>query len=89
MEKFMDKNKTDRLSVTVEEAAKAIGISRSSMYAEIKRGGIRTFKIAGRLLVPWTELTSLIDRARDEAAKASREARAREARDLAGRAGGE
>jgi excisionase family DNA binding protein len=66
MEKFMDKNKTGRLSVTVEEAAKAIGISRSSMYAEIKRGRIRTFKIAGRILIPWTELTSLIDRAREE-----------------------
>lgn len=58
----MDNNKTDRLSVSVAEAAQALGISRSSMYVEIKRGGIRTFKLAGRLLVPWTELTSLMER---------------------------
>jgi hypothetical protein len=32
------------------------------MYVEIKQGRIRTFKLAGRLLVPWTELTSLMER---------------------------
>lgn len=58
----MDKNKTDRLSVSVADAAQALGISRSSMYVEIKRGGIRTFKLAGRILIPWTELTSLMER---------------------------
>jgi|TARA_R110000824_G_scaffold1458_1_gene7337 predicted DNA-binding transcriptional regulator AlpA len=58
----MDNNKTDRLSVSVADAAQALGISRSSMYVEIKRGGIRTFKLAGRLLIPWTELTSLMER---------------------------
>lgn len=73
----MDKNKKDRLSVSVAEAAEAIGISRSSMYLEIKQGRIRTFKFAGRLLVPWTELTSLIDRAPDESGRAGAESRRR------------
>ena len=58
----MDNNKADRLAVSVADAAQALGISRSSMYAEIKQGRIRTFKLAGRLLVPWTELTSLMER---------------------------
>ena len=58
----MDNNKAERLAVSVADAAQALGISRSSMYVEIKRGGIRTFKLAGRLLIPWTELTSLMER---------------------------
>ncbi len=58
----MDNNKADRLAVSVADAAQALGISRSSMYVEIKQGRIRTFKLAGRLLVPWTELTSLMER---------------------------
>jgi excisionase family DNA binding protein len=58
----MDHQIKDRLAVTVAEAARAIGISRSSMYAEINRGTIRTFKLAGRLLVPWAELDALIER---------------------------
>ena len=58
----MDHQIKDRLAVTVAEAARAIGISRSSMYAEINRGTIRTFKLAGRLLVPWAELEALMER---------------------------
>ena len=58
----MDHQIKDRLAVTVAEAARAIGISRSSMYSEIARGTFRTFKLAGRLLVPWAELGSLMER---------------------------
>jgi predicted DNA-binding transcriptional regulator AlpA len=61
-EKRMDNNKAERLAVSVADAAQALGISRSSMYVEIKQGRIRTFKLAGRLLVPWAELTSLMER---------------------------
>ena len=56
----MEQQQKDRLAVTVAEAAQALGISRSSMYAEIQRGTIRTFKLAGRLLVPWAELTQMV-----------------------------
>lgn len=55
-----DNSRTDRLAVNVADASQALGISRSSMYAEIKRGRIQTFKLAGRLLIPWTELTALM-----------------------------
>jgi predicted DNA-binding transcriptional regulator AlpA len=56
-----DNSRTDRLAVNVADASQALGISRSSMYAEIKRGRIQTFKLAGRLLIPWTELTALMN----------------------------
>ena len=58
----MEHAQKGRLALTVAEAARAIGISRSSMYAEINRGNIRTVKLAGRLLVPWAELELLIGR---------------------------
>ena len=56
----MDQHETDRLAVTVAEAARALGISRSSLYAEIKHGPIPTFRLAGRMLVPWAALHALV-----------------------------
>ena len=56
----MEQQQKDRLAVSVAEAAEALGISRSSLYAEIKQGRIRTVKLAGRLLVPWAELAEMV-----------------------------
>ncbi len=58
----MDNNETDRLAVTVAEAARAIGISRSRAYEMIRRAEIPTIRLGGRLLVPWSKLTALIER---------------------------
>ena len=58
----MDPKITERLAVTVEEASSALGISRSRAYEIIKRGQIPTIKLGGRLLVPWSQLTALIER---------------------------
>jgi excisionase family DNA binding protein len=43
---------SDRLALTIIEAAKQLGISRTHAYAMAKRGEIPTVWIGGRCLVP-------------------------------------
>jgi excisionase family DNA binding protein len=52
---------TRKLTVTVDEAAVMIGISRSSAYAAVARGEIPTVRIGRRLLVPLNRLLALLD----------------------------
>jgi excisionase family DNA binding protein len=61
---FVDQPEKQRLTVTVEEASAALGISRSRTYEVIRRGEIPTIRLGGRLLVPWAELTGLVERRR-------------------------
>lgn len=42
----------ERLTLTIDEAARALGISRNSAFAAAHRGEIPTLKIGRRLLVP-------------------------------------
>ena len=42
----------ERLTCTVEEAARMLGISRSLAYDALKRGDIPSVKIGRRILVP-------------------------------------
>jgi excisionase family DNA binding protein len=41
-----------RLTLTVEEAAERLGISRNHAYASVKSGAIPAIRIGRRLLVP-------------------------------------
>ena len=41
----------DRLSMSVEAASELIGISRATLYIEIRRGQIKTFRVGGRRLI--------------------------------------
>jgi excisionase family DNA binding protein len=50
----------DRLAFTIEEAARAIGISRGGAYKSARTGEIPTVRVGGRLLVPRDALKELI-----------------------------
>ena len=49
------------MAMSPRDAARAIGISRSSLYRQIKQGRIRTVKLGRRTLVPTSELSALIN----------------------------
>lgn len=55
----------DRFAYRVDEACRALGIGRTSLYALVNAGELRLIKIAGRTLVPRSELERLtrVDRA--------------------------
>jgi excisionase family DNA binding protein len=51
----------ERLTLTVEEAATLLGISRALAYEAAKRGDIPTLRIGRRILVPKAALQRLVD----------------------------
>jgi len=51
---------TPRLTLTVEEAAEALGISRALAYEAVKRGEIPHIRIGKRILVPKAQLDRLL-----------------------------
>ena len=53
----------ERLTLTVEEAATVLGISRAFAYESVRRGDIPHVKIGRRLLVPRAALNRLLDSA--------------------------
>jgi excisionase family DNA binding protein len=55
----MDEDST-RLTVTVEQAAKMLGIGRSSAYEAAKSGQLPTIRIGRRLVVPRAGLEKLL-----------------------------
>jgi excisionase family DNA binding protein len=50
---------TEPYAYRVLDACAALGISRTSLYELVKRGEIKLIKIAGRTLVPRSELERL------------------------------
>ena len=52
---------TEKLTVSVNEAAKILGLSRNAAFAACKKGEIPTLRIGKRLLVPKYKLMSLIN----------------------------
>jgi len=48
------------MAMSPRDAARAIGISRSTLYRLIQKGRIRTVKIGRRTLVPTSALAELI-----------------------------
>lgn len=49
-----------RLTLTIEEAAKVLGIGRQLAYERVKTGEIPVIKIGRRLLVPKAALDKLL-----------------------------
>lgn len=49
------------LAVSVPEAGRLIGLSRSSAYAAVQRGEIPSVRIGGRVLVPLRQLEELVN----------------------------
>lgn len=56
-------NSRERLAYTVDEACRQLSIGRTSLYQMAKRNELRLIKIAGRTLVPRSELDRLTTRA--------------------------
>ncbi|AAO53833.1 helix-turn-helix domain-containing protein [Pseudomonas syringae group genomosp. 3] len=54
---------TPQLSVSVEEAARLVGHSRSGIYEVIASGDLKAFKLGKRRLILMTELRAWIERA--------------------------
>ena len=52
---------SDKLSYSINEAAQAIGLSRSSLYLHVKAGNVRTFKIGARTLIRREDLAKFVD----------------------------
>ncbi|OGO21496.1 MAG: hypothetical protein A2Z28_03390 [Chloroflexi bacterium RBG_16_51_9] len=54
----------ERLTLTVEETAKLLGIGRQLAYDRVKTGEIPVVKVGRRLLVPRRALEKLLDEPR-------------------------
>ena len=59
---------TDRLTLTVEEAAQLLGISRALGYELVARGELPSIRLGRRILVPRRALDALLDAASLESA---------------------
>ena len=57
----MNLHNPDRLTMSVEEAGKLLGIGRSSAYGAIRRGELLFLKIGRRILVPRSALFRKIE----------------------------
>ena len=51
----------NRLTVSVPEAGKMLGLSRSSTYVAVQRGDIPSIRVGGRVLVPLRSLVALVN----------------------------
>jgi excisionase family DNA binding protein len=52
----------ERLTLSVEEAAKLLGISRNSAYEAVRLGQLPVLKFGRRLLIPRAALDALLAR---------------------------
>ena len=59
---------TERLTYSVEEAARLLGLGRNSAYEAAKSGQLPTIKIGRRLLVPRDALKRMLKSAKPFAA---------------------
>jgi excisionase family DNA binding protein len=53
----------ERRALSVQEAARALGISRASLYRLVQQKRLATVKIGSRRLVPVTALDNLLEKA--------------------------
>ena len=51
-----------RLALSVEEAASALGLGRTTMFRLIKSGAIKAVKVRGRTIVRVSELEVFLER---------------------------
>ena len=52
--------KTEKLTMTVDEAAHALGLSRNSCYQAVETGAIPSIRIGKRILIPRFALERLL-----------------------------
>ena len=54
----------ERLTMSVEEASEALGISRSLAYELVRRGELPSVRLGRRIVVPLRGLQALVDHPR-------------------------
>ncbi len=54
-------SEVERLTLTIPEAAKVLGISRGSAYALVNQGVIPVLRLGRRLVVPRAALLRMLD----------------------------
>jgi excisionase family DNA binding protein len=52
---------TEKQTLTVEEAARRLGIGRNNAYAAARNGDIPTIRIGKRILIPKVALEQLLE----------------------------
>jgi hypothetical protein len=57
---------SNRIALPVVDAAQAIGVGRSTLYALMRAGDVESVHIAGRRVVPIASLQAYVDRLRAE-----------------------
>ncbi|MDP2916929.1 MAG: helix-turn-helix domain-containing protein [Dehalococcoidia bacterium] len=55
----------ERLTLTVEEAGRKLGISRGPMYAAVRRGEVPSIRVGKRILIPISALLRLLGKTGD------------------------
>jgi excisionase family DNA binding protein len=58
----------ERLTLTVEEAARLLGISRAFAYDLVRRGDIPSLRLGRRIVIPRRGIDGLLGRAAPETA---------------------
>ncbi|MEL6981776.1 MAG: helix-turn-helix domain-containing protein [Actinomycetota bacterium] len=61
MSRSRQQEPSERLALSVSEAAEALGISRASAYECIRIGDLPSIRMGGRILVPRRQLEALLD----------------------------
>ena len=59
-------NPTERLVLTVDEAAEILGISRGLAYRMVREGAIPNVRMGRRMLVPRSALDRMLEEARHD-----------------------
>jgi excisionase family DNA binding protein len=68
MSSITDEAPVRRLTFTVEEAGRVLGVSRSYAYELVRQGEIPCMRLGRRIVVPARALEALLDRVTREAA---------------------
>lgn len=55
-------NHEHSLAISVEEAARRLGLGRTTLYALFQQGELRAIRVGHRTLVPTAELRRYVDR---------------------------
>lgn len=63
---------SERLTYTVSEAAKAIGVSRGLAYELVRRSDLRTVHVGRRILVPRNAVRELLGLGQEQASASPR-----------------